>query len=71
MPLIYPLAGVPTVYRLADMVTSHLVGGVAAATDAVCDTVALDRRRVRETAVRRFSAERMVDDYLRGVHAGA
>jgi hypothetical protein len=39
------------------------------ATDAVCDAVALDRRKVRETAVRRFSAEfsaeRMVDAYLR------
>jgi hypothetical protein len=40
-------------------------GGVGAATDAVCDAIALDRRKVRESAVRRFSAERMVDDYLR------
>jgi hypothetical protein len=45
-----------------------LAGGVGAATDTVCDAVALDRRKVRESAVRRFSAERMVDDYLR-VHA--
>jgi hypothetical protein len=31
----------------------------------VCDAVVLDRRKVRESAVRRFSVERTVDDYLR------
>jgi glycosyltransferase involved in cell wall biosynthesis len=59
----YPKGSMPEV--VDDGVTGYLVGGVGAAADAVCDAVALDRRKVRETAVRRFSAERMVDDYLR------
>jgi glycosyltransferase involved in cell wall biosynthesis len=59
----YPKGSMPEV--VDDGVTGYLAGGVGAATDAVCDAVALDRRKVRESAVRRFSAERMVDDYLR------
>ncbi len=59
----YPKGSMPEV--VDDGVTGYLASGVGAATDAVCDAVALDRRKVRESAVRRFSAERMVDDYLR------
>jgi glycosyltransferase involved in cell wall biosynthesis len=45
--------------------TGYLVGGVDEAVDALPDALALDRARVRATAVRRFSADRMVDDYVR------
>lgn len=38
---------------------------IAAAVEAVDAALALDRRQVRERAVARFSADRMVDDYLR------
>jgi glycosyltransferase involved in cell wall biosynthesis len=46
-------------------VTGALVADVAAAVDALPGVLALDRARVRETALRRFSADRMVEDYLR------
>jgi glycosyltransferase involved in cell wall biosynthesis len=59
----YPKGSMPEV--VDDGVTGHLVSGIGAAADAVADAVALDRHKVRETAVRRFSAQRMVDDYLR------
>jgi glycosyltransferase involved in cell wall biosynthesis len=45
--------------------TGYLVGGVDEAVAALPDALRLDRARVRATAVRRFSADRMVDDYLR------
>jgi glycosyltransferase involved in cell wall biosynthesis len=41
-----------------------LVDGVAAAVAGVARAVAFDRAACRRTAVRRFSAERMVDQYL-------
>ena len=57
-------------------VTGHLVRDLAdaaravdAAVRAVEDAVALDRRRCRRRAVARFSAFRMVSDYL-DVYAG-
>jgi glycosyltransferase involved in cell wall biosynthesis len=43
-------------------VTAADVSGVAAAVRAACG---LDRRRVREAAERRFSADRMAREYLR------
>jgi glycosyltransferase involved in cell wall biosynthesis len=46
-------------------VTGYLVDGVGAAADALSAALTLDRATVRETAVRRFSADRMVDEYLR------
>jgi glycosyltransferase involved in cell wall biosynthesis len=46
-------------------VTGYLVGDVDEAVAALPSVLALDRARVRETAVRRFSADRMVDDYVR------
>jgi glycosyltransferase involved in cell wall biosynthesis len=44
--------------------TGYLVAGVAEAVAAVERTVALDRAACRQVAERRFSAARMVDDYL-------
>ncbi len=46
-------------------ITGYLVDGVDAAADALPTALALDRAAVRRTAVARFSADRMVDDYLR------
>jgi glycosyltransferase involved in cell wall biosynthesis len=46
-------------------VTGFLVDGVEAAVDAVGAALALDRRAISATARRRFSAARMVDDYIR------
>jgi glycosyltransferase involved in cell wall biosynthesis len=46
-------------------VTGFLVGGVAQAVAAVEQAAALDRGGCRARASARFSAERMVDDYLR------
>lgn len=45
-------------------VTGFVVDGVEAAVRAVEVAVALDRRRCHDQAVRRFSADRMVRDYL-------
>ena len=45
-------------------VTGFLVADVAAAAAAVEPAAALDRKEIRRVAERRFSAERMVDDYL-------
>ncbi|MDF3067957.1 MAG: putative glycosyl transferase [Polyangiaceae bacterium] len=45
-------------------VTGFVVDGVEEATRAVERAAGLDRGAVRATAERRFSAERMVDDYL-------
>lgn len=45
--------------------TGYLANDVAGAARAVADAVALDRAVCRQVAERRFSAERMVDDYVR------
>jgi glycosyltransferase involved in cell wall biosynthesis len=58
----YPLGSMPEVIDVG--VTGYLVNDAAAAAAAVPATVALDREVVRRTAERRFSASRMVDDYL-------
>jgi glycosyltransferase involved in cell wall biosynthesis len=44
--------------------TGYLVTNVEEAVDAVDRTTALDRAGCRRVAERRFSAARMVDDYL-------
>lgn len=46
-------------------ITGFLVDGPAAAAAAVAKVGGLDRARCRQVAERRFSAARMVDDYLR------
>jgi len=46
-------------------VTGFLVGGVDEAVAAVAEAAAIDRVACRAAATARFSAERMVDDYLR------
>jgi glycosyltransferase involved in cell wall biosynthesis len=46
-------------------ITGFLVNGVPDAADAVADAVRLDRREIAAVARRRFSATRMVDDYIR------
>lgn len=64
--------GTPVVaYRRGSMpevidegVTGYVVDDAEAATRAVMSAASLDRELVRRTAARRFSAERMVDDYL-------
>jgi glycosyltransferase involved in cell wall biosynthesis len=58
----YPLGSMPEVVDAG--VTGYLVNDVAAAAAAVPAAAALDRQVVRRTAERRFSAARMVDDYL-------
>lgn len=58
----FPLGSMPEV--VDDGVTGYLVPDVAAAALAVERAVALDRKVIRQTASRRFSAARMVDDYL-------
>jgi len=45
-------------------VTGTLVDSVGAAVDALPALLKLDRATVRETAIRRFSADRMVEEYL-------
>jgi glycosyltransferase involved in cell wall biosynthesis len=59
----YPKGAMPEV--VDEGVTGYLVGGVGAGAEAVGQAVTLDRHKVREAAVRRFSADRMVDEYLR------
>ncbi|HLL65206.1 MAG TPA: glycosyltransferase family 4 protein [Micromonosporaceae bacterium] len=46
-------------------VTGYLPESVEAAVEAVPAALALDRQAVRKTAVERFSADRMVEDYLK------
>ena len=46
-------------------VSGFVVDSAAEAVAAVPRARRLDRAQVRETAVRRFAVERMVDDYLR------
>ena len=45
-------------------VTGSVVADVAAAARAVSDVARLDRQLVRESAVERFSSDRMVDEYV-------
>jgi glycosyltransferase involved in cell wall biosynthesis len=45
-------------------VTGFLVSDVGSAAAAVKSAVGLDRSRVRRVAEGRFSADRMIDDYL-------
>jgi len=67
------VCGTPVVaYRRGSMpevideaVTGYLVDGVDSAVDAVADALRLDRSRVAARARERFSAERMVSDYVR------
>ncbi|HET9874119.1 MAG TPA: glycosyltransferase family 4 protein [Propionibacteriaceae bacterium] len=58
----YPRGSMPEV--IDDGVTGFLVDGPAAATEAVVAVGGLDRSRVRQVAECRYSAARMVDDYL-------
>jgi glycosyltransferase involved in cell wall biosynthesis len=60
--LAYALGSMPEVVDVGS--TGYLVADVGEAVEAVERTVALDRIACREAALRRFSAERMVDDYL-------
>jgi glycosyltransferase involved in cell wall biosynthesis len=46
-------------------VTGYLADDVPGAVGVLDDALKLDRRLVRERALQRFSADRMVDDYLR------
>jgi glycosyltransferase involved in cell wall biosynthesis len=58
----YPLGSMPEV--VDDGVTGFLVDGPQDAADAVSRVSTLDRRRIRAVAECRYSAARMVDDYL-------
>jgi glycosyltransferase involved in cell wall biosynthesis len=58
----YPRGSMPEV--VDEGVTGFLVDGPAAAAAAVAKVAGLDRARCRAVAERRFSAARMVDDYL-------
>jgi glycosyltransferase involved in cell wall biosynthesis len=58
----YPRGSMPEVVDQG--VTGFLVDGVASAAAAVESAAALDRAAIRRVAERRFSAARMVDDYL-------
>jgi glycosyltransferase involved in cell wall biosynthesis len=58
----FPKGSMPEVVDQA--VTGFLVGGVDEAVAALPAAIALDRAEVRRVAVSRFSAGRMVEDYL-------
>jgi glycosyltransferase involved in cell wall biosynthesis len=58
----YPRGSMPEIVE--EGVTGRLVDGVDAAASAVDDAGRLDRARCRAAAARRFSSDRMVDDYL-------
>ncbi|MEV8512618.1 glycosyltransferase family 4 protein [Dactylosporangium sp. NPDC051484] len=58
----YALGSMPEV--VDEGVTGYLVANAAEAAGALDDALKLDRVRVRTRALERFSAERMVDDYL-------
>jgi glycosyltransferase involved in cell wall biosynthesis len=58
----FPRGSMPEV--VDDAVTGYLVADIAAAAAAVEPAAALDRKEIRRVAERRFSADRMVDDYL-------
>ena len=57
-----PLGSMPEL--IEEGVNGFLVADVDAAVEALRRVPALDRRAVRATVAQRFSAERMVDDYL-------
>jgi glycosyltransferase involved in cell wall biosynthesis len=57
------LGAVPEV--IEEGVTGYSVESLAQLPEAVAKCYSLDRRRVRQAAERRFSAERMASDYLR------
>jgi glycosyltransferase involved in cell wall biosynthesis len=59
----YPKGSMPEI--VDEGVTGHLVSGVGPAADAIAAAARLDRHKVREVAVGRFAADRMVDDYIR------
>lgn len=59
----YPRGALPE--TVSPGVTGFLVDGVDAAVAAVTPAAQLDRNEVFATARRKFSADRMVDDYLR------
>lgn len=67
------MCGTPVIaYRRGSMaevidegVTGRTVTSIDEAVAALPEALGLDRRRIHEHAVARFSAERMVDDYLR------
>jgi glycosyltransferase involved in cell wall biosynthesis len=61
--LAYARGSMPEV--VDDGETGYLVGDLDEAVAAVDRTVAIDRAGCRRVATRRFSAERMVDDYVR------
>ncbi len=58
----YPRGSVPEILR--DGETGFLVDSVPAAVQALRRILQLDRRRCREEFARRFTAERMAEDYL-------
>ena len=58
----FPRGSMPEV--VDEAVTGFLVPDVAAAAAAIEPAAALDRAEIRRAAERRFSADRMVDDYL-------
>jgi glycosyltransferase involved in cell wall biosynthesis len=58
----FPRGSMPEV--VDEGVTGFLVPDLAAASAAVEPARALDRKEIRRVAERRFSADRMVDDYL-------
>jgi glycosyltransferase involved in cell wall biosynthesis len=59
----YPKGSMPEVVDSG--VTGYLVPDIDRAVEVLPTALALDRATVRATAVRRFSADRMVDEYLR------
>ena len=64
--LAYDRGSMPEV--IDEGLTGSLVSNLGHAVDAVEQTASLDRARCRQVAVERFSAARMVDDYLRVYH---
>lgn len=60
--LAYPRGSMPEVVQ--EDITGRLADGVAAAAAAIDGVAALDRAACRRAALERFSADRMVDDYL-------
>ena len=62
----WPRGSVPEV--IEDGVTGFIVESEADAVAAIARARSLDRRRIRETFGRRFSARRMAEDYVRHYH---
>jgi glycosyltransferase involved in cell wall biosynthesis len=59
----YPKGSMPEVVDAG--VTGYLVRDVSEAVEVLDDALRLDRAEIRRTAIARFSADRMVDDYLK------